>query len=60
MLFDESYGQLRKQSFFHLWFFFFFIFYFDDDFLLTVRVKRLHLRLFVWESLISFSYICFH
>ena len=34
-------------------------FYFDDDFLPTVRVKRLHLRLFVWESLISFSYICF-
>ena len=35
-------------------------FYFDDDFLPTVRVKRLHLRLFVWESLISFSYFCFH
>ena len=59
MLFDESYGQLRKQSFFHLWFFFYF-FYFDDDFSPTVRVKRLHLRLFVWESLISFSYFCFH
>ena len=57
MLFDESYEQLRKQSFFHLRFYFF---YFDDDFLPTVRVKRLHLRLFVWVSLISFSYICFH
>ena len=28
MLFDESYGQLRKQSFFHIWFFFlFFLFW---------------------------------
>ena len=52
MLLDESYEQLKKQSFN--------FFYFNDDFSPTVRVKRLHLRLFVWESLISFSYFCFH
>ena len=61
MLFDELYEQLRKQSFFHLWFFFS---YFDDFFSPTVRVKcyytsYLHLRLFVWESLISFHFLNF-
>ena len=38
--------------------------YFDDFFSLTVQVKRyytsyLHLRLFVWESLISFHFLNF-
>ena len=51
MLFDESYEQLKKQSFFHLRFFFF---YFDDFFSPAVQLKcyytsYLHLRLFVWE-----------
>ena len=42
----------------------FFFSYFDDFFSLTVQVKRyytsyLHLRLFVWESLISFHFLNF-
>ena len=56
MLFEESYEQLGKQLSFHLRSFF----YFDDFFSITMQLKRyytryFHLRLFVWESLISFS-----
>ena len=60
MLFDESNEQLGKQLSFHPRSFF----YFDDFFSITVRVKRyytsyFHLRLFVWESPISFHFLNF-